>query len=138
VAGSYSPTSNFIVSAILALKRGAGRQMTLGKNICDIRRSKIVLQMVVLLASTIGLLIGEEIRDVLYGEPIPQGAPVPDQERIPGSSVLKKGEKWKRYSGLFVLLKQKWSLSVEQLSAVLAAALDTFLNLVQPYVRSFV
>jgi hypothetical protein len=91
-----------------------------------------------LLTFTIGLLIGEGIRDLLYGQPIPEGEQVPDQERIPGSSARKKGKKWKRYSGLFVLLKQKWSLSVEQISAVLKAALDTFLALVQPRVRTFV
>ena len=91
-----------------------------------------------LLTFTIGLLIGEEIRDLLYGEPIPAGEQVPERERIPGSAERKKGKKWKRYSGLFVLLKQKWSLSSEQISAVLKAALDTFLALVQPRVRTFV
>ena len=91
-----------------------------------------------LLTFTIGLLIGEEIRDVLYGEPISEGEQIPEKERIPGTSVRKKGRKWKRYSGLFVLLKQKWSLSVEQISAVLQAALDAFLTLVQPHVRTFV
>jgi len=91
-----------------------------------------------LLTFTIGLLIGEEIRDLLYGEPISEGEQIPDQERIPGLSARKKGKKWKRYSGLFVLLKQKWSLSKEQISAVLSASLDTFLALVQPRVRTIV
>lgn len=91
-----------------------------------------------LLTFTIGLLIGEEIRDLLYGEPISEGEQISDQERIPGSSARKKGKKWKHYSGLFVLLKQKWSLSVKQISAVLGAALGTFMALVQPPVRSFV
>lgn len=91
-----------------------------------------------LLTFTIGLLIGEEIRDLLYGEPISEGEQIPAQERIPGSPTHKKGRKWKRYSGLFVLLKQKWSLSADQIDAVLGAALDTFLSLVQPRVRTFV
>lgn len=91
-----------------------------------------------LLTFTIGLLIGEEIRDLLYGEPVSEGEQISDQERIPGSSARKKGKKWKRYSGLFVLLKQKWSLSVEQISAVLSAALNAFLALVQPRVRTLV
>jgi hypothetical protein len=63
---------------------------------------------------------------------------VDEQERIPGSPSLKKGKKWKRYSGLFVLLKQKWTLSEQQKAAVLKAALATFQNLVHPHVRSFV
>jgi hypothetical protein len=63
---------------------------------------------------------------------------VEDIERIPGAPSLKKGKKWKRYSGLFVLLKQKWTLSDAQKAAVLQAAFASFLNLVQPSVRTFV
>jgi hypothetical protein len=91
-----------------------------------------------LLTFTIGLLVGEELRDLLYGEPIPEDEPVEDIERIPGAPSLKKGKKWKRYSGLFVLLKQKWTLSDAQKAAVLQAAFASFLNLVQPSVRTFV
>ncbi len=91
-----------------------------------------------LLTFTIGLLVGEELRDLLYGEPIAEEEQVADKERIPGAPSLKKGKKWKRYSGLFVLLKQKWSLSDEQKAAVLNAAFASFLNLVHPHVRSFV
>jgi hypothetical protein len=89
-----------------------------------------------LLTFTIGLLVGEEIRDLLYGEPIPENEQVPDKERIPGSTRLKQGKKWRRYSGLFVLLKQKWSISVDQKNIILSAAFDTFLTLVQPNVRT--
>jgi hypothetical protein len=91
-----------------------------------------------LLTFTVGLLVGEELRDLLYGEPIAEEEQVEERERIPGSPSLKKGKKWKRYSGLFVLLKQKWSLSDTQKIAVLEAALTTFRNLIQPRVRSFV
>jgi hypothetical protein len=91
-----------------------------------------------LLVFTIGLLVGEELRDLLYGEPIAENEPVEDKERIPGLPFLKKGKKWKRFSGLFVLLKQKWSLSDIQKTAILDAALSSFRNLVQPHVRSFV
>jgi hypothetical protein len=35
----------------------------------------------------------------------------PGKDRIPGSPDRMKGKKWKRYSGLFILLKQKWFLS---------------------------
>jgi len=91
-----------------------------------------------LLIFTIGLLVGEELRDLLYGEPITEIEQVDEQERIPGAPSLKKGKKWKRYSGLFVLLKQKWTLSHEQKAAILDAALTTFRGLVYPNVRSFV
>ncbi|NMC52581.1 MAG: transposase [Chloroflexi bacterium] len=91
-----------------------------------------------LLTFTIGLLVGEELRDLLYGEPITDDELVEDEERIPGSPSLKKGKKWKRYSGLFVLLKQKWTLSDQQKTLVLQAALATFRSLVYPNVRSFV
>ena len=87
-----------------------------------------------LLVFTIGLFVGEEIRDLLYGEPISENEQVLDKERIPGSTMLKKGKKWRRYSGLFVLLKQKWSLSVDQKNTILTAAFHHFLTLVQPNV----
>ena len=91
-----------------------------------------------LLTFTVGLLIGEQIRDLLYGEPISPDEQVPDPEHIPGSLALKKGKKWKRYSGLFVLLKQKWSLPQSQVSLVRNSALVIFRLLVHPPVRSFV
>ncbi|MFO7714273.1 hypothetical protein [Desulfosarcina sp.] len=89
-----------------------------------------------LLIFTVGLLVGEELRDLLYGEPIPEIEQVDDKERIPGAPSLKKGKKWKRYSGLFILLKQKWKLSDEQKALILKAALATFQNLVHPHVRT--
>jgi hypothetical protein len=91
-----------------------------------------------LLTFTIGLLVGEGLRDLLYAEPITEDEHVDDKERIPGAPSLKKGRKWKRYSGLFVLLKQKWTLSDDQKSSVVKAALATFINLVHPHVRTFV
>jgi len=91
-----------------------------------------------LLTFTIGLLVGEQIRDFLYGEPLTDGEQIPDKERIPDAPSLRKGKKWKRYSGLFVLLKQKWSISVEQKDIILSTAFDTFLALVQHPVRTYV
>jgi hypothetical protein len=93
---------------------------------------------ILLLTFTIGLLVGEGIRDYLYGEQIVEDEQVPDKERIPGAPCLKKGKKWKRYSGLFVLLKQKWSISAAQQSAILEAAFVIFLALVQHPVRTHV
>ncbi len=91
-----------------------------------------------LLVFTIGLLVGEELRDLLYGEPVTNEESVEDRERIPGDPTRKKGKKWKRYSGLFVLLKQKWTLAPDQKAVVLRAAFTTFRNLIYPNVRTFV
>jgi hypothetical protein len=92
-----------------------------------------------LLVFTIGLLVGEELRDLLYGEPMADDEmEINHKDRIPGDPTRKKGKKWKRYSGLFVLLKQKWTLTQDQKAAVLLAAFTTFQSLIQPNVRSFV
>jgi len=91
-----------------------------------------------LLTFTIGLLVGEQIRDFLYGEPLTDGEQIPDKEHIPDAPSLRKGKKWKCYSGLFVILKQKWSFSVEQKDIILSKAFDTFLALVQHPVRTYV
>jgi len=84
-----------------------------------------------LLVYAIGLLIGEGLRDHLYGELIQEPEVVSEKERIPGSPFLKKGKKWKRYSGLFILLKQKWSLSTRDWQAIIGTALASFTALVQ-------
>lgn len=84
-----------------------------------------------LLVYAIGLLIGEGLRDHLYGELIQEQELVPENERIPRSPCLKKGKKWKRYSGLFILLKQKWSLSAREWQKIFSAALTSFLTIVQ-------
>ena len=104
------------------------------------KRQKLMEKMLalLLLVYAVGLLVGEGLRDHLYGEPLAADEPVPDQERIPGSPQRKKGKKWKRYSGLFVLLKQKWSLSTKERRRILKEALSAFITLVQPPVRTYV
>lgn len=83
-----------------------------------------------LLVFAIGLLVGERIRDFLYGEPIAENETLPEKDRIPGFLHLKKGKKWKRYSGLFVLLKQKWSIPSQDRRMILETSLASFLSLV--------
>lgn len=83
-----------------------------------------------LLVYAIGLLIGEGLRDHLYGEPTQEQEAVPEQERLPGSPFLKKGKKWKRYSGLFILLKQKWSVTTRDWQAIVGTALASFTAMV--------
>lgn len=82
------------------------------------------------LVFAIGLLVGEGLRDHLYGEALGEQEVIPEKERIPGSLDRKKGKKWRRYSGLFILLKQKWSLSASEWQAIVIAALTSFLALV--------
>jgi len=93
---------------------------------------------ILLLTFTIGLLVGEGIRDFLYAVPISEHEQIPEKERIPGAPCLKKGKKWKRYSGLFVLIKQRWSISATQQAAILDAAFTIFLAIVQLPVRTHV
>ena len=83
-----------------------------------------------LLVFAIGLLVGEGLRDHLYGEPIQEREEVPKKERIPGSPYRKKGKKWKRYSGLFILLKQKWFVSTMEWRAIVGKALTSFNTIV--------
>jgi hypothetical protein len=89
-----------------------------------------------LLIFPIGLLLGEELRDLLYGEQIATEDQVPKKELIPGTLDRKKGKKWKRYSGLFILLRQKWVLSIEQQNVICQAVLLSFTSLVQCPVRT--
>lgn len=91
-----------------------------------------------LLVYAVGLLIGEGLRDYLYGEPVDDQTAVSDHELIPGLPTRQKGKKWKRYSGLFILLKQKWSLPAKAWIAIRETAKRAFVALVQPSVRTFV
>jgi len=91
-----------------------------------------------LIVFTIGLIVGEGMRDYLYGEIVTDYDAVPENERIPGNPNKKMGKKWKRYSGLFVLLKQKWSISKRDFYTILRDAFATFLLLVQHPVRTYV
>ncbi len=84
-----------------------------------------------LLVFAIGLLIGEGLRDHLYGETIPEQEVVPEKDRLPGSPQRKKGKKWKRYSGLFILLKQKWSVSTCDWHAIVGTAWASFIAIVR-------
>ena len=91
----------------------------------------------VLLAFTLGFLVGEELRDVLYG-PAPDATPTPPRSAMPKTVPPKPGQKWKLYSGLFILLKQKIDLSLAQSQQILRRVLDRFKVLVQHPVRTYV
>jgi hypothetical protein len=90
-----------------------------------------------LIAYAIGLLVGETLRDFTYG--------FPDQLLLTSESctndfsiTLRKGKRWKLYSGLFVLIKQKLLLSQAVLSLAIQNVLQAFAILVSADVRTYV
>jgi hypothetical protein len=88
-----------------------------------------------MLAYTVGLLVGETLRDVLYPPPAPADAQ-PASPSVPTDRVAARRCKWQMYSGLFVLLKQKLSLPAERLALLADQALQAFVILVCPPVRA--
>jgi hypothetical protein len=91
-----------------------------------------------MLAYSIGLLTGEGVRDAVYGEPIKGKTPVLPHERIPNQPHLRQSKKWKLYSGLFILLKQKLELPLKRRRKIYRQVLAVFTGLVQNPVRTFV
>ena len=78
-----------------------------------------------MLSYTIGLLVGESIRDQLYGNP----------EADPQKSQC-SGKRWYLYSGLFVLLKQKLQIGVETLQKLIWQVQCSFAALIWGDVRT--
>jgi hypothetical protein len=74
--------------------------------------------------------IFDEERDFLYGEPFPADAHVPEKNILPATLDLAKSKKWKRYSGLFILLRQNWTLSLDQHNLIYQTVLPSFTSLV--------
>ena len=91
-----------------------------------------------MLAYGIGVIAGEGVRDEVFGEPIKGNAKVSSAERIPGQSQLCQGKKWKLYSGLFILLKQKLDLPLKRRRKIFRKILPVFISLVQHPVRTCV
>jgi len=90
----------------------------------------------VMLAYSIGVLTGEGVRDAIFGEPIKARARVPVTERIPDQPQLRQGKKWKLYSGLFILLKQKVDLPLKNRRQIFRAVLPVFTGLIQHPIRT--
>lgn len=59
-------------------------------------------------------------------------------ERIPGQPHLKQGKTWKRYSGLFLLLKQRLALTAARWRQLVKQVAARFAALVQHPARSYV
>jgi hypothetical protein len=76
-----------------------------------------------MLAYAIGLLIGETIRDALYGPepPCPENAAVAQ-----GKTHTRRRSKRDLYSGLFILLRQKLRLSVNAIQRIIRHTLVRF------------
>ena len=86
----------------------------------------------VMLAFPIGFLSGEAVRDELYGAPdAAQTAPATG----PGateSPQTKTRRKWQLYSGLFIVLKRKITLSNKRLRQLQNQVVSAFADLIQP------
>ena len=92
----------------------------------------------VMLAYSIGVLTGEGVRDAVYGERIEDPTQVLPTERIPHQPQLRQSKKWKQYSGLFILLKQKLELSLKRRRKIYRQVLPVFTRLTQHPVRTHV
>ena len=100
---------------------------------CEHMEKMIALMM---LTYSIGVLTGEGVRDAIFGEPIAANSKVPPTERIPDQPQLRQSKKWKIYSGLFILLKQKVDLSLKHRRQIFRAVLPIFTGLIQHPVRT--
>jgi len=89
----------------------------------------------VMLAYTLGLLIGEKLRDVLYGPEPPQPKTVDSSQEQPRACRRTKRD---LYSGLFILLKHKPRLPAKATQPLLRDVLTQFRTLVQHPVRTYV
>jgi hypothetical protein len=89
-----------------------------------------------LIAYTVGLWLGEALRDVVYGNITPSQL----EQSLSGRLAIniKSHPKWLMYSGLFVLLKQKLRISRNEFLLISQHVSDAFADLIYGNVRSFV
>ena len=80
----------------------------------------------VMLAYVVGLLTGEMLRDLLYGDGLPSN-PLDTLH-----SPARGGKQWQLYSGLFILLKKKVKLSQTKWRQLSAATYTLFQAIVLP------
>jgi hypothetical protein len=85
-----------------------------------------------LIVYSISLLVGENLRDYLYAEPQEASSSSSIKGTIPGKTNLRAGKKWRLYSGLFVLLRQKWRLSRREWQHLIQESLALFTFLLAP------
>ena len=120
VIGSLEPSEPLRVYGLRGKIDGSFRDMKNLLNLDKIMNKKQInmerMASLIVLAYTIGLLIGEQIRDQIHG----------------GT------KKWKQYSGLFMLLKRKIRLTREAFAHVLECAYMIFTRIVLADVRTLV
>jgi hypothetical protein len=92
----------------------------------------------VMLAYSLGVLAGEAVRDAVFGEVIHAQTRGLSTETIPGQPHLRQSQKWKLYSGLFILLKQKLDLPLKRRRKIFRRVLPIFTGLTQHPVRTLV
>ncbi len=102
------------------------------------KHQRLLEQMIALalIAYTLALWLGEAVRDVTYGRILPSQV----QQALLGQLDIPMDNhtKWRLYSGLFVLLKQKLRLPQDTLEAILQAATAAFALMAFAIVRSSV
>lgn len=83
-----------------------------------------------MIAYAVGLLVGEALRDELYGPP-----PAAQHDPVP-PTLTPAQRKWQRYSGLFILLRQKLNIKQRRWRQLVTQTLRAFATLVRPAVRT--
>jgi hypothetical protein len=89
-----------------------------------------------LLAYVIGLLCGEALRDVCYGQRTPEE--LTPETLFDPPDLTHVNSKWGHYSGLFILLKQRLRISEPQAALLLQPVSLALTSLVLGNVRTFV
>jgi hypothetical protein len=89
-----------------------------------------------LIAYNLGMWFGEALRDVTYGHIKPSQIKLSLAGKL--KVDLKKYPKWSIYSGLFVLLKQKLRISLDELRLIIQEAEKAFTDLIIGNVRTCV
>lgn len=136
--------------------------LSLGKVMNKKQENMEKMVAMVLLAYVLGLLVGEEVRDQVYGpvfqeggsscteeacsqeeldpEALPPAEPMANKEDLPSGGLhsCPQGKRWGLYSGLFVLLKQKIRMSAQVFRKLLHRVLEFFQRLVFGNVRTHV
>lgn len=84
-----------------------------------------------MIAYAVGLLVGEALRDECYGP-----APVPTTDTAAQTAPTPAQRKWQRYSGLFILLKQKLAVPRPRWRQLVTQTLAAFAALLRPAVRT--
>ena len=110
----------------------------LGLDRCMNKQQAHMEQMValVLLAYVLALFWGEALRDITYGQLAPED--ITPQSFFADPRSVSDRSKWKHYSGLFVLLKQRLRVPLELLQRLRQPVLQAFALLIFGNVRSFV